>query len=150
MQLTRDRRKGNKERGECWEGGSDANESLWKERELGRVRIETCQKEQIQLTAGFYMTHYVFTLTVKTTYVQRKDYRNLMFHCKERTVFLTVVDVLNDQMTEHAKRTGRHYSLARSSLIIPRLHFTSQKTCKKSRRFFDFLAVHYLCLIFNL
>ena len=23
-----------------------------------------------------------------------------MFHCKERTVFLTVVDVLNDQMTE--------------------------------------------------
>ena len=69
MQLTKDRGKGNKERGECWEGGSDANESLWKERKLGRVRIETCQKEQIQLTAGSHTTHYVFTLTEKTTYV---------------------------------------------------------------------------------
>lgn len=94
MQLTRGRRKGNKERGECWEGGSDANESLWKEREPDRVRIETCQKEQIQLTTGFYITQYVFTLTEKTTYVQRKNDRNLMFYCKECTVFLMVVDVL--------------------------------------------------------
>lgn len=140
LQLTRDRRKGNKERGECREGTSDANESLWKERELGRFRIETCQKEQIQLTAGFYITHYVFTLTVKTTYVQRKNYRNLMFHCKERTVFLTVVDVLNDQMTEHAKRTGRHYSLARSSLIIPRLHFTSRKDMQEESEIFRFFG----------
>ena len=85
MQLTRDKGKGNKERGECWEGESVANESLWKERELGRVRIETCQKEQIQLTTGFYITHYVFTLTEKTKYVQRKNYRNVMFYCKERS-----------------------------------------------------------------